>query len=158
MIRRRVAAGLLLVSLAALLAGVRPSAAESEDPMLKNSTDPRKIAVQIQTSLPLAERGYSVLTSTNEAEPTQAGVELLLKSYRLLRTAYQSNALILSISRFPDPLLQVQNQHIMFVRNRLLDCTGNRDYIRWEGAARTKCLDGLALGLRRLRIVVATIP
>ena len=158
MMRRRVAASMLLVALVGLLAGVRPSAAESNDPMLKNSKDPKKIALQIRTALPMVERGYSILTSSTEAEPTAAGVDLLLKSYRLLRTAYLSNDLILSVSRFPDPLVELQNRHIMFVRQRLLDCTGNREYIRWEGAARTKCLDGLTSGLRTLRTVVATIP
>jgi hypothetical protein len=157
MMHRRVAGSLLVVSLVGLLAGVRPSEAQSEDPLLKNSKDPKKIALQIRSAMPMVERGYAMLTSTTDPEPTEAAVKLLLKSYRYLRAAYDSNGLILSISRVPDPMLEIQNRQIMFVRQRLLDCTGHREYIM-GGPARTKCLDGLASGLRTLRTVVATIP
>lgn len=157
MMRRRVAGSLLVVSLVGLLAGAPPSEAQSEDPLTKNSKDPKRIALQIRSALPMIERGYSILSSTTAPEPTEAAVELLLKSYRYLRAAYQSNDLILSTSRVPDPLIDLQNQQIMFVRLRLLDCTGNRQYIT-EDPARTKCLDGLVSGLRTLRTVTAFLP
>ena len=157
MMHRRVAGSLLVVSLVGLLAGAPPSEAESEDPLTKNSTDPKRIAIQIRSALPMIERGYSILSSTTDPGPTEAAVELLLKSYRYLRAAYQSNDLILSTSRVPDPLIDLQNHQIMFVRQRLLDCTGNRQYIT-EDPARAKCLDGLASGLRTLRTVTAFLP
>jgi len=158
MMRRSVARTLLVMSLVGLVSGARPSAAQSEDPLTKNSKDPKRIALQIKSALPMVERGYSILSATNEPEPTGAAVQLLLKSYRYLRAAYQSNDLILSISRVPDPLLEIQNQQIMFVRLRLLDCTGNRQYISDSGPARTKCLEGLVAGLRTLRTVAAVLP
>jgi len=158
MMRRRLARILLGVSLVSLLPGAGPGWAQNEDPLTKNSKDPKRIALQIRSALPMVERGYTILNSSSEPEPTDAAVQLLLKSYRYLRAAYQSNDLILSISRVPDPLLELQNQQIMFVRLRLLDCTGNRQYISGSSPARTKCLDGLATGLRTLRVVEATIP
>jgi hypothetical protein len=158
MMRRRVTAGLVVLSVVTLLGGAQPLLAQREDPLLKNSKDPRKIALQIRTALPLYEEGYRTLYATMEPESTETAVRSLLKSYRLLRAAYLSNDLILSVSKVPDPMLEIQNQQIMFVRNRLLDCTGHREYLTVTGPRRTKCLEGLATGLRYLRTVTATLP
>jgi hypothetical protein len=158
MMRRRATAGLVGLFVATLLGGAHPALAQREDPLLKNSKDPKKIALQIRTALPLYEDGYRTLYGTMEPEPTETAVRSLLKSYRLLRAAYLSNDLILSVSKVPDPMLEIQNQQIMFVRNRLLDCTGHREYLTVSGPRRTKCLDGLATGLRYLRTVTATLP
>ena len=158
MVRRRVMVGLVALFLVTVFGGARPGEAQREDPLLKNSKDPKKIALQIRTALPLYEEGYRTLYATMEPEPTEAAVRSLLRAYRLLRTAYLSNDLILSVSKVPDPILEMQNNQIMFVRSRLLDCTGHREYLTVSGPRRTKCLEGLATGLRSLRTVTATLP
>ena len=135
------------------------SEAQSKDPLTKNTKDPKMIATQIKSALPLVERGYAMLLSTTEPEPTANAVEMLLTSYRYLRAAYQSNDLIISTTKIPDPLLELENRHIMSVRQRLLDCTGNRQYLTDPGSSlRTTCIEGLAQGLRTLRTVAATQP
>ncbi|MGH7299621.1 MAG: hypothetical protein ACREKQ_12725 [Candidatus Rokuibacteriota bacterium] len=151
-----VAGALLLAFLLAL--GATPLAAQSRDPLTKNSKDPRKIATQIKSALPLVEQGYSMLNASMAPEPTQGAVELLLRSYRYLRAAYQSNNLILSTSRVPDPLLELENKQINYVRDRLLDCTGNRQYLTDTNRIRDECIEGLAAGLRTLRMLAVTLP
>ena len=153
-----VAMGALLACVLAPALPVGPAGAQSNDPLTKNSKDPKMIATQIKSALPLAERGYAMLVSTMDPEPTASAVELLLTSYRYLRAAYQSNDLIISTTRIPDPLLELENRHIMFVRDRLLDCTGNRQYLSDGGPIRSRCIEGLAQGLRTLRTLAATQP
>ena len=46
------------------------SEAQSKDPLTKNTKDPKMIATQIKSALPLVERGYAMLLSTTEPEPT----------------------------------------------------------------------------------------
>ena len=137
--RSVVAMRLLLGCVLAPALAVGPAGAQSNDPLTKNTKDPRMIATQIKTALPLAERGYAMLMSTADPEPTANAVELLLTSYRYLRAAYQSNDL-------------------MFVRQRLLDCTGNREYLTDSGNIRTTCIEGLAQGLWTPRTLAATQP
>jgi hypothetical protein len=152
------AGGLLLASLVVLAVEARPIAAQSNDPLTKNTKDPKIIATQIKSALPLAERGFAMLNTSMDPQPTESAVELLLTSYRYLRAAYQSNDLILSTSKVPDPLLELENKQIMYVRQRLLDCTGNRQYLTDTGRIRTTCIEGLALGLRTLRTLAVTLP
>jgi hypothetical protein len=119
--------------------------------------DPKIVAAQVSTALPAYARGLDLLNSSSDADTTAAAVRFLLDAYRYLRGAYEGNQLILVRSRFPDPLLELQNKQILDVRRGLLYCTGNRKHLATTDSIRATCVEGLARGLRTLRILSVSL-
>lgn len=149
--------GFALVGLMALPVGAQEGNVK-DSPLFHNVKDPKFIATQVRTALPVYEQGLGLLTSGGDAETTSAAVRYLIDAYHYLRGAYESNQLIIATEKFPDPLLMLQNKQIMDVRMRLLACTGRREYLVDSSQTREACIDGLRGGLRTLRMIVATLP
>ena len=153
----RLGLAIVLVALTSLSAAAQEGNVK-DSPLFHNVKDPKVVATQVRTALPAFEQGFGLLTSRADAEATSAAVRYLIDAYRYLRGAYESNQLILATSKFPDPLLTLQNKQIMDVRLRLLACTGRREYLTDSTEIREACIDGLTGGLRTLRMLVATLP
>jgi hypothetical protein len=150
----------VLAVAAAVVVGISaPIAAQVENPLIENTTDPSMVARQIRTALPTVERGYTMLTSSSDPESTAAAVALLLDSYRYLRAAQQSSENIqFKKGPFRDPTVDLRNKHIMEIRNHLGMCVSNRFYLLESAKIREECLDGLTAGIRKLRFIVVTLP
>lgn len=128
-----------------------------DSPLFAGVKDPKIVASQVRTALPAYMRGLDLLNASSDAETTASAVRFLLDAYRYLRGAYEGNQLILVSSKFPDPLLELQNRQILDVRHALLYCTGQRDNLSTIDSIRTTCVDGLVRGLRTVRILSVSL-
>lgn len=150
--------GIALLACAAWLPLAGTASAQQDEAMFRRTRDPKVISMQIKAALPTLERGYAMLISTTELEPTEAAVNLLHDTYRYLRAAQESSEVLESISKFPDPVVALRNRKILDVRDRLLRCWSNRTHLTDPGPIRSGCIEGLQVGLRNLRVMVATLP
>ncbi len=150
--------GIVLLACAAWLPWAGTASAQQDEALFRRTRDPKVISMQIKAALPTLERGYAMLISTTEPEPTEAAVSLLHDTYRYLRAAQESSEVLESISKFPDPVIALRNRKILDVRDRLLRCWSNRTHLTDPGPIRAGCIEGLQVGLRNLRVVVATLP
>jgi hypothetical protein len=132
--------------------------AQQDDILFRRSRDPKIIRGQIRAALPSLERGYALLISSTDPESTATAVNLLHETYRYLRAAQESSEVLESISKFPDPLVGLQNRQLGEIRDRLLGCWSNRTHLAEPGLIRTNCVDGLGPSLRKLRVIVASLP
>jgi hypothetical protein len=149
---------MVLLACAAWLPSAGTASAQQDEAMFRRTRDPKVISMQIKAALPTLERGYAMLISTTEPEPTETAVKLIHDTYRYLRAAQESSEVLQSVSKFPDPLIALRNRKILGVRDRLLSCWSNRTHLADPGLIRTGCIEGLQVGLRDLRVVVATLP
>jgi hypothetical protein len=149
---------LIAVTVAAWLSDVLPAASQQADALFRITRDPRMISAQIKAAVPTFERGLALLTSSTDPEPTAAAVSLLHDTYRYLRAAQESSEYLERYSMFPDPLIRIRNQQILEIRESLLKCWGNKAYLAEDGPMRTTCIEGLEVGIRRLRVIVVTLP
>ena len=127
-------------------------------PLFKGVKDPKIVATQIRAAVPAYERGLALLNVPHDPETTASAVKYLLDAYHYLRGAYEGTQLILTTSKFPDPMLDLQNKQIMAIRWGLIACTAKREYLAEDDAMRTTCVESLSEGLRKLRIVSAMQP
>lgn len=132
--------------------------AQQPDILFRRTRDPKIIREQIRAALPPFERGYELLMSSSDPEPTATAVNLLHDTYRYLRAAQESSEVLENISKFPDPLIGLQNRQLGEIRDSLLGCWSNRTNLSGPSLTRTNCVDGLAVSLRKLRIIVASLP
>jgi hypothetical protein len=150
--------GIALLACAAWLPLAGTASAQQDEAMFRRTRDPKVISMQIKAALPTLERGYAMLISTTDPEPTEAAVNLLHDTYRYLRAAQESSEVLESISKFPDPVTALRNRKILDLRDRLLRCWSNRTHLTDPGPIRSGCIEGLQVGLRNLRVMVATLP
>jgi hypothetical protein len=138
----------------------RPTSAQDQDnPLFGYVKDQRVISEQIRRALPAATKGFELLAASTDADTVEGAVQLLSDSYKYLRGAQGGLEMVISTSKFPDPLLRLQAGRIRQVRNNLLTCVNHR----WHLAnpthqMREACLAALAEGIPKLRILVATVP
>jgi hypothetical protein len=116
------------------------------------------VARQIKAALPRFERGLALLTSSTDSDSTEAAVKLLHDTYRYLRVAQERSEVLEGVSKFPDPVISLQNKQIGEIRDHLLRCWATRTYLAEPGPHRTACIEGLEVGIRKLRVIVATLP
>jgi hypothetical protein len=116
------------------------------------------ISAQIKAALPTFERGLALLTTSTDPEPTAAAVTLLHDTYRYLRAAQESSDYLERYSKFPDPSIALRNKQILQIRDNLLKCWANKAYLAEEGSMRSTCIEGLEVSIRRLRVIVVTLP
>jgi hypothetical protein len=128
-----------------------------DSPLFVGVKDPKIVASQVRTALPAYARGLDLLNGATDPETTESAVRFLLDAYRYLRGAYEGNQLILVSSKFPDPLLELQNRQILDVRHGLLYCTGQRTNLSTVDSIRTTCVEGLTRGLRTLRVLAVSL-
>lgn len=148
----------VILTLGTWLACAPSTSAQQDDAMFRRTRDPKIIREQIKAALPTLERGYELLISSTDPVPTATAVNLLHDTYRYLRAAQESSEVLQSISKFPDPLIRLQNRQLDEIRDRLLACWSNRTHLAEPGLIRTNCVDGLPPSIRKLRIIVATLP
>ena len=129
-----------------------------DSPLFTGVKDPKVVSSQIRAALPAYERGLALLNGQRDPDSTASAVKYLLDAYRFLRGAWEGTNLILITSKFPDPLLELQNKQIMAVRWRLIECTSKREYLFENDEVRSSCIEGLNEGLHKLRLVSATLP
>lgn len=134
------------------------ASAQQDEAVFRRTRDPKVISLQIKAALPTLERGFALLTSSTDPEPTEAAVNLLHDTYRYLRAAQESSEVLESISKFPDPAVALRNRKLSDIRDRLLRCWSNRTHLADPGLIRTGCIEGLEGGLRSLRVIVAALP
>ena len=153
--------GFLGTALAVLLgAGVPMTAsAQHADSMFTPVRSEVVIAEQMRMALPQAVRGFNLLAAGADSEHTEAGVQALYNSYRLLRAAQQGSEMVYNYARFPDPMLKFRMDRLWEVRVSLLKCVDNKGHL--SDAAdpiRVQCLEGLPVGIHRLKVLVGTLP
>jgi hypothetical protein len=129
-----------------------------DSPLFTGVKDPKVVASQVRAALPAYEQGLALLNGPHDPDTTASAVKYLLDAYRYLRGAWEGTNLILVTSKFPDPLLELQNKQIMAVRWRLIECTSKREYLAENDGIRVACIEGLTDGLHKLRTVSATLP
>lgn len=150
--------GFALLVTATSLAGAAGTVAQQEEILFRRTRDPKIIREQIRAALPAFERGYALLLNSTDSESTTTAVTLLHDTYRYLRAAQESSEVLESISKYPDPLVGLQNRQLGEIRDRLLGCWSNRTHLAEPGLIRTNCIDGLGPSLRKLRVIVAGLP
>jgi len=156
--------GIRFFSLAVAVVAMAAASAGAQEGNLKDSPlftgvkDPKVVTSQIRAALPAYERGLALLNGSRDPDSTASAVKYLLDAYRFLRGAWEGTNLIILTSKFPDPLLELQNKQVMAVRWRLIECTSKREYLFENDAIRTSCIEGLNEGLHKLRVVSATLP
>lgn len=148
--------GLLLTGIGAVAGG---AAAQPADAMLRDTTDQRIIEKQVKLALAPAERGYELLAASTSPAQTDVAVQSLKTAYKYLRAAQQGSQMIVDQAKFPDPMLKLRMDRIWAVRSRLLNCVDNQPHLDDpDGAAKAWCLEGLAEGIRRLRVLTVALP
>jgi hypothetical protein len=150
------------LSFGLILLATMPVAAQEghvkDSPLFKGTRDPKTVAVQIRTALPPYERALALLNASTDAESTANAMKHLIDAYHYLRGAHEGTQQILGTSKFPDPLLELQNRQVMDIRQRILRCTGQREYLTDNASLRATCVEGLVAGLSRLKTIVVTLP
>ena len=148
---------LIIVGIAAA-SGAAQEGHVKESPLFTGVKDPKVVASQVRAALPAYERGLALLNGSHDPDTTASAVKDLVDAYRFLRGAWEGTNLILLTSKFPDPLLELQNKQIMAVRWRLIECTSKREYLAENDGIRTSCIEGLTEGLHKLRTVSNMLP
>lgn len=147
----------ILVVLVAVPVGAQEGHVKSS-PLFQAVRDPKTVAVQIRTAVPPYERAVAMLNASTDAESTAEAVKYLIDAYHYLRGAYEGTQHILHTSKYPDPLLELQNKEVLDIRFRILRCTGQREYLVDNLPLRSECIQGLAGGLSRLKRIVVLLP
>ena len=162
--RHRVVSVTGAIGLALLIVGLASSRGVAQEGNLKDSPlftgvkDPKVVASQVRAAIPAYEQGLALLNGAHDPDTTASAVKYLLDAYRYLRGAWEGTNLILLTSKFPDPLLELQNKQVMAVRWRLIACTSKREYLADNDEVRVACIEGLTEGLHKLRTVSAMLP
>jgi hypothetical protein len=150
-------AGVVVVVLALGVTG--NALAQADQGLFQLTRDPKVIALQIRSALAPAERGLQVISRSADQGSVDAAVKSIRESYRYLRAAQQGSEMALSRSSFPDPLMRLRNDHIWQIRLRLLKCVDNGPRLTdADGAFRAICIESLTEGIRRLHVLVMTLP
>jgi hypothetical protein len=144
-----------VLAAAVLLFGGGMAFGQSENALFAITHDPATIKIQLQKSLPELERGVQLLQSASDAEQAKKGLDALYDSYRYLRAAQESSALMNRIAKNPDPMIPLRNERIWAVRSRLIKC---RASFTPDSNGIEMCSQEATAALHDLRILLQVFP
>jgi len=134
------------------------TALDDSDPAFRQVPDKRAIAKQIESALPLAERGMRLLQAASTEAEIATAIQAIYDSYKYLRAAEESGRNMEGQATIKDPLARFRYDHIANIRLRLRWCRDNREHLLAQNPEyTTRCLDGLSEAVRELRLVVASL-
>ena len=152
--------GLVVAVLAAAFWALIPRVgAQDLDAMFEPHRNERIIAEQVRLALPPAVRGYQMLSAAADEEEEAGAVRVLYESYRYLRAAQQGSEMVYTSSKIRDPFLKLRIQRVWDIRVSLLHCIDHKGHLlEAANPTRSTCLDGLPVGIKKLRLLVETTP
>lgn len=117
--------GAVVLTLAAGIehAGAQPKLGErGNDPLEQTARNMAGVRLRVTMSLPTLRHGVRLLTRAQDQETMQEALVAIYDSYKYLRAAYEGSQSLNNGKRFPNPLVEMQNEQIMAVRQTLIRC------------------------------------